>query len=233
VYLIKTFLVLILLLPAVHCGVAVAAAQQEPAQAVLLSEEPPGNCEALLWRLDHFYTNLQENPGSIGFVVVAGPAAKRRESLFRERWILRYTNFRGFDQNRIKIVRTLAESETGSYWRVPPGAAEPVVNADTSYEIPASFKPFIFASDEINQQVECAEYDDGTLLAHFLKANPRARANLVFRDRSRRQAKERAARTVADLVGEYGIARRRLNVFIVRGSNQPGDEPLSEFWYLP
>ena len=222
-------LIVILLL-----GFGIGVNSQDPPKAVLVDEHANIPCDSMA-RLDHFYSDLHQTPNSMGFVIIANSSNKRRESAFRERMIENYTRFRGFDPKRIKIVRASSGDEMRiSFWRVPAGASEPQVDADQSYEIPSTNKlPFVFGSEERSGHVECSEAHVD-IFARFLKANPTSRANLVFRDKSERAGKRRADWVVSNLVRQYGIARKRIRVFIVRPEARiAGAEPITEYWYLP
>jgi len=212
----------------------IGANGQEPPKAVLVDEFGNLPCDDSMARLDHLYSELHENPSSSGFVVIANSPDKRRDSVFRQRMIENYTRFRGFDLNRIKIVReTVGEEMKVSFWRLPFGSPEPKVDVDGTYEIPSTIKkPFMFGAEESHGQMECAEYSE-EIFARFLNANPAARANLVFRDTTSKAGMRRANRVVSELVEKHGIVRNRIRVFILRPSTHRGGEPITEFWYLP
>jgi hypothetical protein len=117
---------------------------------------------------------------------------------------------------------------------LPPGAPEPKVEIDQSYEIPPTIrKPFIFGAEELQYAYpECVE-NSVDIFGKFLNANPRSRANLVFRDASSRVARKASDIVVSELVEIHGIARDRIRVFIVKPKKPAGQEPITELWYLP
>jgi hypothetical protein len=207
---------------------------QETPKAVLVDEFGNLPCGDLLARLDHFYVQLSNNPGSTGFVTIANSPEGRPDSVFQQRWIELYTRFRRFDLNRLKIVRSINEGQMKiSFWLLPTGATEPNVDVDRSYEIPHIIKkPFIFGVDELYGQVECDDYNVD-IFGKFLAANPNSRANLVFRDPSTSVARRGSAHVVTELVEKHGIARDRIRVFIVKPTKPVGQEPITELWYLP
>jgi hypothetical protein len=207
---------------------------QVPPEATLIDEHRSLPCDDLMSRWDAFYMELSDNPNSTGFIVIANRAEKRWESVLRQLWIERYTRYRGFDLSRIKIVRTLSDEDLRiSYWRVPMEASEPTVSVDASYEIPRTLKPFLFGQSDFPDMPECADIDDGRMLARFLNANPSARANLVFGARSIRTARKEAAEIVTNLVKTYGVKRSRIRVFLRADRSRPYDFPMSEYWFLP
>lgn len=207
---------------------------QETPKAVLVDEFGDLPCGDLLARLDHFYVELFNNPGSTGFVTIANSPEGRRDSVFRQRWIELYTRFRRFDSTRLKIVRSSNESEIQiRFWVLPSGAVEPNVDIDRSYEIPHTIeRPFIFGFEELYGQVECSK-NSVDVFGNFLAANPISRANLVFRDPLTSAARRRSETVVSELVVNHGIARDRIRIFIVKPTKPVGQEPITEFWYLP
>lgn len=207
---------------------------QATPQAVLVDEFGFLQCGDLLARLDVFYNQLSNKPGSTGFVSIANSPEGRRESVFQQRRIELYTRFRGFDLKRLKIVRSSSEDDMRtSFWLLPSGTAEPEVDVDHSFELPHSVnKPFIFGVDELYGQVECSD-NSVDIFGKFLAANPNSRANLVFRDPSPSVARSRSVEVVTELVEQNGIARNRIRVFIIKPTKPIGQEPMTELWYLP
>jgi len=224
----------LLMIGLVFVGLVGLARAQDAPKPLLLDEHGELPCDDLLVRWDAFYADLHANPNSTGLISIATLPEKRRDGVFLKAWIERYTHFRGFDLSRFRIVRTTADMDMRiNYWRIPAGAAEPVLDIDDSYEIPRTVKPFMFAREEEFEMVECSERDGGRFLWTFLKANPSARANLVFRNRSIRAAKRRSVEVSNNLVS-HGVARHRIRVFLLKQARLPENrKPNSEFWYLP
>ena len=217
-------------------GLMILVHGQDRPEPILLDEFnlSLGLCDDLLSHLDSFYTNLHTNSGSRGFVALANTPEKRRDSLLRQLWIERYTNYRGFDLSRIKIVRVTSSDPTFRFWRLPAGVSEPSLDVDDSFVIPPTVKkPFLFGSYDWFGMVECFDYSE-EILARFLIANPKARANVVVRAKSPRVARRRANKVVSNLVRTLGIARGRIRVFIRNLEHTlPIDEAETELWYLP
>ncbi|HEV8593402.1 MAG TPA: hypothetical protein VGQ55_14960, partial [Pyrinomonadaceae bacterium] len=190
---------------------------QLPLAPILVDEHPQIPCDESLARLDAFYAELQNNPESTGLISIAAYAERRRDSVFRQASIEAYTRFRGFDLRRIKIIRARAEHEMKiSFWRVPSSASEPQIDVDESYEVPRTVKPFLFGWEEEFGDPICPEIDQGEIFSHFLKANPSARANLVFRGKSALATERLYRKTVSTLVNRYGVPRNRIRVFLLK-----------------
>ena len=174
----------------------------------------------------------------MGFISIANSPENRRDGVFRQQWITRYTRARNFDLSRIRIVRTLTEGDLRiRFWRIPPGATAPPLNLDESYEIPQTVKPFLFGwetRDDFGDPI-CPAIDHGYIFARFLKANPSARANLVVRAKSLRSARRNSGLIVNRLVKKYGIKRSRIRVFLRERelSQLASWLPITEFWFLP
>lgn len=74
-------------------------------------------------RLDAFFSDLQNNPGSTGYIINYGPA---RQVTARERLIRNHITFRQFDASRIVIVNGGEDAEVRTrLLRVPQGAEPP------------------------------------------------------------------------------------------------------------
>ncbi|HUR99675.1 MAG TPA: hypothetical protein VMZ26_16535 [Pyrinomonadaceae bacterium] len=209
---------------------------QDLHQPILVEEHGSIPCDDSLARLDAFYADLYNNPGSSGFISIANAPEKRRDGVFRADWIPKYTRFRGFDLSRIKIVRTLNDGDLRvSFWRIPPGGIEPAVKVDESYELPRIMNPFLFGwEDEIGDPI-CPPVDHTKIFARFLKANPSARANLVSRAKSLKTASRNAAHVVVKLVRTYRIPRSRIRIFLRHRELNPmaSSLPITELWFLP
>jgi hypothetical protein len=213
-------------------SIAMSGFGQSSDQLVLIDQFGELPCNDRMARLDHFFIQLANHPDSQGLVEIGHSPGNRMEAVFQQRMIERYTRFRGFDLDRIDIERSSSSKDlTVSFWRIPAGAPKPEYALDTSFEITEKTTPFLFASEEVYGQVECSKFDI-EIFGKFLKANPAARANLVFRDRSARNGRHRADEILSVLIGKHGIEKHRIRTFFVKP--RPGSyEPITEFWYLP
>jgi hypothetical protein len=213
-----------------------AAISQEFPKAILVEEHGSIPCDDSSARLDAFYLDLYNHPGSTGFISIANAAEKRRDSIFRKDSIELYARMRQFDVSRIKIVRTLNDGEMRiTFWRVPPGATDPTINIDDSYEVPRTTKSFMFGWEDNSADDICPPINHGEIFARFLKANPHARANLVSREDSILSAKRNATAMVTKLVKRYGVPRGRIRIFLQerKRSRLAAWAPDIEFWFLP
>lgn len=73
-------------------------------------------------RLDAFFADLANNPGSQGYIINYGTD---REIAAREKLILNHIAFRNQDRGRFTLVRGGAGPINTKLWRVPPGADNP------------------------------------------------------------------------------------------------------------
>ena len=213
-------------------SIATSGFGQSSEKPVLIDQFGELPCDDRMARLDPFFVELANHPDSQGLVVINHSPSDRMEAVFQQRMIERYTRFRGFDLERIDIERSSSSNDLKvSFWRLPAGAPKPEHTLDTSFEITEKTTPFLFASEEIYGHVECSEFDID-IFAQFLKSNPAARANLVFRDLSAREGRRRADETLSMLIGEHEIEKHRIRTFFVKP--RPNSyEPITEFWYLP
>src|SRR6187401_3770800 len=99
----------------VSCLIAVS---QDRPTSVLVDEHGDIPCDDSMGRLDNFYAELHQNPGSTGLIVITNPADSRRGSVFKRRMIENYARFRGFELKRIKIVREVGGDDLRlTFWR--------------------------------------------------------------------------------------------------------------------
>jgi hypothetical protein len=92
-------------------------------KVVPIDEFGPLSNDDVRQRLDAFFSDLQNNPGSTGYIINYGPA---RQVTARERLIRSHIAFRQFDASRIVIVNGGEEGEIRTrLFRVPQGATPP------------------------------------------------------------------------------------------------------------
>lgn len=74
-------------------------------------------------RIDNLFIELQNDPGSTGYIINYGPA---RQVTQRERLIRNHIQLRGYDASRVVIINGGVEPEIRTtLWRVPQGATPP------------------------------------------------------------------------------------------------------------
>jgi hypothetical protein len=213
-----------------------ASIGQEPTTAVLVDEHGMLPCDDNLGRIDAWYAELATNPSSLGLVVISSPLKKKHLSVFRELMMKTNAKFRGAESLAIKYLR--ANSEDGfrvQLWRIPAGAIEPEIESlDLSYALPTDIEPFILGADYEIDDVICPGVSDSYVFAEFLQGNPRARGNIVARNRTLRGARREGSKILKEFQIRYGIPSSRLRVFPRKSLNLSNNsEPIVEYWYLP
>jgi len=102
----------------------VAAVGQETPKPRLVDEFARLSCCCdLSARMDMLFSELGANPGSMGYVVIGQPPGGTLH--WRENYFDGYIRYRGFDENRVTIVRKpgVPDQLATEIWIVPPGAS--------------------------------------------------------------------------------------------------------------
>jgi len=226
----RNLLICVLLLGSVN----IAFSQQHPV-AILVDEHGETACDESLGRMDTYFSELRNNPSGTGLVIISGRPENKDRSILRQSILEAHTKDRGFNAGRFRIARANSNEDLKvQYWLIAPGADEPeIVGLDMSYNLPWDMKPRMLGYESDVGGV-CPEVDDAATFGAFLRANKRARGNVVIRDKSKVRALRRAARVLNYFVAKYGIRRSRLRTFIAKPegpTNYYG--PNVEYWYLP
>lgn len=215
----------------------VGYAQDKP-KAILLTEMDYITCEMLLAKLDQVLVELQKSPNSIGYAVIYSEAAGRRKQM-HEDTIKAHVRIRGFEKDKLKVIRATGKTPAKvQLWLVPFGAEMPkFTKTKWDFTLPKGTKPYIFSATADNDGI-CSSYEYLRLnyFAEHLEANPVARGNLVIKERSWGRFRNEKAHIIRLLVDKYGIDRKRLRFFFVRERKYKGDEfyyPQVEVWLLP
>lgn len=211
------------------------ASGQEKTSAVLFSELQSENCELYWARIDAFFSELQKEPQTKGFVVIYGEENELLENLNYERWTNGITNFRGFDGNRIKVVRgVLGENRKIQFWKVLNGEEIPLLKKGSwSYRFSDSTKPFIF-TDYNYYNANCPSSPSAEkYYADVLLANTSARGHLVIRGKTNKNMRKIEKEVLNRLVNDYKVPPARLKVFYVKDKKHQKLEADIEFWFVP
>ena len=119
------FRVLFLLL-VVLSSVAFAQTEETP-KAVKFEEFEKATNGYVKMKMDYFYTELNNNPQSDGYIINYGTD---REITIREKQIRVAINWRKYDASRVTIVRGgFRDGVKTEFWMVPPGAENPAPNS--------------------------------------------------------------------------------------------------------
>lgn len=197
---------------------------QEKPKAELVFEFGNDGCEILLANMDYFYSELQNNPDSHGYVVISGKGDDTLKKLRYELLINGSIAFRKFDANRINKVRG---AETNNLkiqlWKVPAGAEKPVFNeAKWNFVFPPETKSFVF--QDYNEQI-CYSVGYEKAFGEYLDANPNAKGHIVIYEKSPKKY-QKQKQAVQKLLST--IPQNRLRFFQVKK-----DTSNVEFWLVP
>ncbi|HLM61960.1 MAG TPA: hypothetical protein VK308_14235 [Pyrinomonadaceae bacterium] len=205
---------------------------QENSEAILADELQALYCDDYWARIDAFMAELHKNQ-LYGQIIIYGKENELIQNLTYEQWTNGIIKFRGFDKNRIEVVRgALGKNIKIQFWKVPKGQEPPSVKKDNwSYKLPDLAKPFVFFNYEdiicLSSPSPIKDYAD------ILLANPKARGHLVIRDKTNKKFRKTEIEVLDELVNKYKIPRRRLKVFNVINKKPLLSSPDVEFWIVP
>ena len=214
---------------------AVCANGQETSNAVLVDEHGEIACDDTLGRIDGFFSELRNNPGDSGLVVISGMPENKHRIVFRQTIIEHQIKWRQFDPARIRFLRSKSQETKVQFWRIPPGATTPnIKDVDMSYKIPETVKQFLMGYETKMGDQICPEVDDGEIVAKFMKENPTARVNIVVRNDSPKRARRMASAIIRAFNQKYSIPVFRLRTFTAKFTRPSKDDGIIvEYWYLP
>lgn len=201
---------------------------QENSEAVLIEEFNSIYCDDFLARVDYFFIELQSDPQSIGYAVIAGKVDEIFKKVRFEMWLDGAIRFRNFDADKIKTIRSEdTESFRIQFWKVPVGAKTPSFNGTSwNFTLPQKkSKPFIFHSNSINFEAICSNIGYERIFSEFILANPKSRGHIVIFENSFKaflKVKEQFLKNLP------GLPEDRLKFFHVRQK-----ESLFELWIVP
>ena len=79
---------------------------QEKTEAILVDDMPAENCESFWARFDGFFSLLQDEPTSIGYIIIYGKKGSTSpENLRYEKLTDGIIRFRNLDRSRLVIIR--------------------------------------------------------------------------------------------------------------------------------
>lgn len=216
---------------------AIAVVESIP-KPVLIEKFTRPNCEYVLMQMDNYMTHLQNDPSSVGYVIIYG---KRGAVSFAEREMRNWTKTRNFDATRIVFTRGGGNNQKAEIelWLLPPGAEPPEVTApesstepESSNESPAgNSKPFIFGSIFADHIGGCTTDYDLDLYAETLRTNSKMRGNIVIYEVSNK-AFRKSEKEILDQLTKNGVARKKLKTFYVKVKPNQLREGV-ELWLLP
>ena len=219
----KVFIFFILL----YTSFQICPGQEKP-EAVLVDQFGKITCEELLARLDLFSTDLGNNPGSLGYIVIYPEKTSVRTGISYINWIRGHWTFRKLDDTRYVIIRGEERDAINiEFWRVPPGADESFYKGEKWIAAAVKVKKaFVFNSLHIEDVCPTFNLKD---YAEILLSDPSLRGHIVIFNKSRRESQKEAQDWLTVLTKDYKVPRNRLRVFFATNGN--GAE--AEFWIVP
>lgn len=198
---------------------------EEIPKARMIAQLKNNNCEERQAMMDVFFVELNNEPSAMGYIFSFGsPRAVARV----EKQMRANLKWRKYDESRITFVNGGGRSKkpTVEFWIVPAGAEAPkpvlpdeneadfdTGENNTKAEIDPK-KPFVH-SREYYDGGSCVGEDPEIDLegyAEYLKANPKARGNIVILMMTKAEFRQRE-KEILDFLKFKGIARKRLRTF--------------------
>lgn len=174
-------------------------------------------CCDLSARMDMLFAELGANPGSIGYVVVAQPPAGTLH--WRENYFDGYIRYRGFDENRVVIVRKPGVEDTlaTEIWIVPPGASmDGTFAGEETYVLNQTKRKFLFYDGDYGDSL-CYNRPPFRLLAKYLRADSQSTANISIGAPTTKSFEQEKKQIEERFENEYNVDSYRLRFFRTRG----------------
>jgi len=206
---------------------------QEKQKAILVDEFSEAICDEVGARLDNFVTQLHQNAGSSGLVLIYPKADNPQTALSFEDRINRGFFFRKYeDEYRPKIVYAKPANEIKvQFWLIPQGADEPEYTAARQGEMFEKVnKPFLYNTEFGGEECPAAS---PAFMAKMVALNPNIDLHIIVRGKSARYRNRKMNKWLSRLVTKEKIPRERIRVILSR--NLEADYPYEnvEFWMVP
>lgn len=182
-------------------------------------------CEERQARMDGFFVELQNQPDATGYIFTFGSP---RSVAKVEKAMRANIKWRNFPSDRMVFVNGGGRSKkpTIEFWVVPAGADIPEPESpvedeadfdtsDNTTEVEIDPKaPFIHSSEYFDGGACIGEDTEIDLegYAEYLKANPKARGNIVISLMTKAEFREKE-KEILDFLKSKGIAKKRLRTF--------------------
>lgn len=206
---------------------------QEKPEAKLFDHFSKVNCEDFWARFDNFFVKLQNEPDSVGYIIIYGEKNSLRVNLGYEKLTDGIVRFRNLDRSRLIIVR--GEEKVAihiEFWSVPAGADKPNFIEGSMNLTVKQNKPFILNGYSEGNDI-CPTNTSIKLFADYLSANPSMLGHLIITDKSNKNSANTEKDLLNHLISQHKISRNRLKVFHVKDRNYPYDFSNIEFWLVP
>jgi hypothetical protein len=196
----------------------VAAVGQESPKPRLVDEFGRlGCCCDLSARMDMLFAELGANPGSMGYVVVAQPPAGTQH--WRENYFDGYIRYRGFDEDRVVIVRKAGVQDplATEIWIVPPGASmDGTFAREETYVLNETKRKFLFYDGDYGDSL-CYNRPPFRLLAKYLRADNQWTANISIGAQTTKLFEKEKKEVEGRFKNEYHVDPDRLRFFRTKG----------------
>lgn len=208
------------------------AVGQESPTAELIDEFGLLVCDSILGRVDNLAFGLQNEPGSIAVILIYRPTVQPTQAEKRRKLISSALQNRGIESERYRFFlneRSPDGQIRTKFWKVPPGATAPL---DES-------RPWNEPPPDVSHRFMFGYEDETGICPTFV---PRAFANLLLDSPGsigrvviivgNDPLVERfgfAKQWIDQLVGQYGVSRKRLRLVFRKSKDETG----AEFWFIP
>jgi|SRR5690606_38471736 len=219
----------------------VTTRSQAVPQPTLIAERGNANYEEMLLVLDVTALSVRDHTGSKCVIVVHGKIGDVEKDLELEQVARRFFVSRAGPQlkDRWKLVRARqTEKRMVRAWLIPASAQIPQIDeAEWSLRYPEGTKPFIVEDCGYSPEWEpepCSYVDRINVLAQLLKADPKARTNIVLRVRSRTEFATRKRKILANLRETYDVRAKQVRFFeVIAGPYPDRIESTVQYWFVP
>lgn len=188
-----------------------------------------GCCCDLSARMDMLFAELGANPGSIGYVVVAQPPLGTMH--WRENYFDGYIRYRGFDEDRVVIVRKPGVDDplATEIWIVPPGASMDGKYAEEgTYVLSEKNRKMLFYDGDYGDSL-CYNRPPFRLLAKYLRADDQWTANISIGAPTAKLFEKEKEAVRARFKDDYNVETPRLRFFRSKGKFY---ETVHEIWLV-
>lgn len=212
---IKIFVILVLIIGNVFT-------QNEDTDLILKDSVEKPNCEFLQLILDHLIVDVQNEPNSIGYIVIFGSSDIIENAVY-QRSIIAHNRFRNADKNRVKIITVKSEKRLKiETWLGKNGNKPEYQESELSMKFPTSDKPILFLKDmldivEIDGRLTYFNYEEPLcsvnlfLLSALLEANPNLNVEINIFAKKRNLAESVKEIIIREDIKPPDISLERIN----------------------
>ena len=204
---------------------------QNSKESILVDEFGSYPCDGFRGRIDILLSELQRNPGWDGIVINMGRGEDEIWAVMREEMIRNHITFRGFDASRITYSRQPADEFKTQFFRVPSSHPEQS-DFSKNYVLASVTTPVVLEDYDFDDL--CPPLNDLQLFATLLEQNQAARATILVRGRTLREARKKEKEVSHYLIDERKIAPSRLKLFLTEKPDfDYGMDPVAEYRFIP